>query len=348
MLLNLPDEEFDGACAEIRELFLNRKQPMNNAEFLHAQEKIRTEKYINYDSTEFMQRKITNIDIADMEEEILKKVTKTISPDIIHLTGKQDGKLQEIWRKIGRQNVLNEINIPSDIFFANTIPLKDCEIEVDESDITTEDGFAGAKSKSRIVIYDDFFDRIKNSDDIVDVGYVVMLIPGIINEFIGISICAQKGYDSLMCMQAPFMTQGFIHSSFDAPLYMIHNWFSSYLATWYSIQISLLNPRTQTIYLNGCSKVKNKDYRKAKTDDDRKRIAKYIKHYYLKDGDIDNAIYGETGGKGINRKCLVWYVIGHWRTYKNGKQVFIQPYWKGELREIKRNLNERERIIDNE
>ena len=30
--------------------------------------------------------------------------------------------------------------------------------------------------------------------------------------------------------------------------------------------------------------------------------------------------------------CPCWGVIGHWRTYKTGKQVWIAPYRKGKER----------------
>ena len=39
--------------------------------------------------------------------------------------------------------------------------------------------------------------------------------------------------------------------------------------------------------------------------------------------------------RGFVRKAMIWYVTGHWREYKNGKKVFIQGYWKGALRNMK-------------
>lgn len=40
--------------------------------------------------------------------------------------------------------------------------------------------------------------------------------------------------------------------------------------------------------------------------------------------------------KGFQRHAMIWYVTGHWREYsKTGKRVFIQGYWKGALRHMK-------------
>ena len=66
---------------------------------------------------------------------------------------------------------------------------------------------------------------------------------------------------------------------------------------------------------------------------------------FLLDGAESTFSYDDH--KKINRKCLCWYVIGHWREYKNGNKIFIQGYWKGALRNAKKNYDDgRERIID--
>ena len=45
--------------------------------------------------------------------------------------------------------------------------------------------------------------------------------------------------------------------------------------------------------------------------------------------------------------CPAWYVVEHNRIYKNGKNVWIDGYWKGALRDVKRNLDEgKERRIE--
>ena len=53
--------------------------------------------------------------------------------------------------------------------------------------------------------------------------------------------------------------------------------------------------------------------------------------------------------KGFVRKTMVWYVTGHWREYSSGKRIFIQGYWKGPLRNSKttiESISPREREIE--
>ena len=74
---------------------------------------------------------------------------------------------------------------------------------------------------------------------------------------------------------------------------------------------------------------------------------KYIEYHRFNTEDIKEGIYGSKNSQ-YNRKTMVWYVIGHWRYYKNtGKKIFINPYWKGPMREIKNNnINTRKRDIE--
>lgn len=113
------------------------------------------------------------------------------------------------------------------------------------------------------------------------------------------------------------------------------------LLLWYAVQISMLNPVTKELF----AKPKITKYSiKPKGGKDKKRKIAYKRIYTINAEELENSIYG--GDKSFNRKCLCWYVIGHWREYKNGKKVFIQGFWKGALRETKKNYDEgRERII---
>lgn len=42
--------------------------------------------------------------------------------------------------------------------------------------------------------------------------------------------------------------------------------------------------------------------------------------------------------RGFIRHSMIWYVTGHWREYQNGKRIFIQGYWKGALRHMKNTM----------
>lgn len=72
---------------------------------------------------------------------------------------------------------------------------------------------------------------------------------------------------------------------------------------------------------------------------------RYVKRHIMNAADIKNAFEK----RGFVRKSMIWYVTGHWREYQNGKKIFIQGYWKGALRHMKDtvfpNLEPREREI---
>ena len=100
---------------------------------------------------------------------------------------------------------------------------------------------------------------------------------------------------------------------------------------WAKIELALLNPQTIEVFSN--PKIVK---RKAKKDrrSGEKRITRYVRRHVI-DGDKIRSARKAS----INRHCKAWLVIGHWRHYKNGKKVFIKPYWKGELRELQTNLD---------
>ena len=108
-----------------------------------------------------------------------------------------------------------------------------------------------------------------------------------------------------------------------------------FLNDWYGVQVLLLNPICKSIMKNP---VKEKMYTRVGTGKDRKRVVKYVRKHYITAEGIDEALYGH-GHRDFERKTMAWYVIGHWRQYKNGTRKFINGYWKGPLREMKRNLD---------
>ena len=118
-----------------------------------------------------------------------------------------------------------------------------------------------------------------------------------------------------------------------------------FMQLWYAIQILLLHPRAEIIknksQIIPTTRISDNSMRKSMN----RRKVRYIKRYLLCTDDLNNVLNGDAK-KQINRHCLSWYVIGHYRQYKNGHRVFIQGYWKGELRELKRNLDSCERIVE--
>ena len=60
---------------------------------------------------------------------------------------------------------------------------------------------------------------------------------------------------------------------------------------------------------------------------DRKRVVKMVKVLHIDQGEIEKLVKAHR-----EMTCPCWGVIGHWRRYKSGKKVWIEPYRKGKKR----------------
>ena len=119
------------------------------------------------------------------------------------------------------------------------------------------------------------------------------------------------------------------------------SYFSVVMKAWYGIQIALLHPQIKSVFQNPSTIAVSPQGTKKKHKRGKRKTV-YVKRHVINADDLVRT----TAGASVERHTLVWYVIGHWRTYKNsGKKIFIKPYWKGPLRELKQNLDERERVI---
>ena len=94
---------------------------------------------------------------------------------------------------------------------------------------------------------------------------------------------------------------------------------------WCFIQTCLTNPpiRERFAALSRTKTIPKGDTKK------KRGTVRYVKTHYL-----DPEEWGiiKKSESGRTYTCLAWYVIGHWREYKNGHRVFIKPYWKGTMR----------------
>lgn len=106
---------------------------------------------------------------------------------------------------------------------------------------------------------------------------------------------------------------------------------------WHGIQLMLLNPKTEEMLRQGKTSKQSKRVRK---DGERKRVTYYIKRHYLDGEKIHNTL------REFTRHCKAWYVVGHWRNLPSGGVTYVKGHWKGELRNLKRNIDSgRERKI---
>lgn len=107
---------------------------------------------------------------------------------------------------------------------------------------------------------------------------------------------------------------------------------------WCTIQICLLHPQCKVLFSNPRMEKERTRYKTA--DGERRRYTWYVKKHII--GEVD----AKNTKQEIKRHCQCWFVVGHWRQYKSGKKIFINGYWKGPMRHMKKNLDKgRERKI---
>ncbi len=339
----LSDEEY----AQIRQQMYDIHQqsyggkPMTEKQYVELSEQARRAFQVNAVNSAMNNVPISFYGAQD-NAKLLHDLSQTSPSDTIRLTKAGDMKIRDLW-EVGNEDRVSAmgITIPSDIFYAGTVPLLDCNIEVDER----SDG--GVICKCRIVVYEDYAERIQNEPDghAVRVGAAIMDFENgasLIEEIIvahgvdSIATHPMRGYRNMGDTLRKHISSNVTHLE-------CSKMFAGYLETWYGIQIALLHPIVKDVF----QKSKNVPISRTKSRVSKRRyIVKYIKQHIIDADELDEAIYGKpTSGCTIKRKALVWYVIGHWRTYQDGRKAFVKPYWKGALRDIKMNLEDRERQI---
>ena len=205
--------------------------------------------------------------------------------------------------KIKDLNYYDSVSIPTDLIVGRTIPLQ--HLVLDAYDQKT-------------VIHVDLEDE--HVVMINEIGLMVFVL----KEDGGWQVAMNKGL-----MNNPNLLDD-PETSQDVAMYA-----HLLLEIWYGIQIALIHPQLRILFKNPA---KEKVYLRQGKGKDRKRVVKYVRKHYITAEGIDEALYGK-GHKDFERKTMAWYVIGHWRQYKNGTRKFINGYWKGPLREMKRNLD---------
>lgn len=323
----------------------NGMEVASNKEMLNDMKRFYKERKISVSETAYGKQMARYIG-DDVSKEMIEKIKKSTPSDIIYLSKQEDEFLKELW------NFAENMFIPSDLFFAKTIPLHDCEIVVDE----TADG--GIVCKYRVVVFDDYEEKVdkammEGNDDYILVGAAFpenngnQRAPPIVFPIVvvcGVDALPNTGYAKLDLNFGKFPNDG---SRLDILTneVALRLW-TEYLATWYGIQIALLHPSVRDVFKNPKILPLESSVTR-KTNSHRRRKVRYIRKHYLTLEKLETVSNSKEERK-INRKCLAWYVIGHWRTYKNGKKVFITPYWKGALRNLRKNADGdmRERKID--
>ena len=274
--------------------------------------------------------------ISDEEtDRVWKRIISSRPSDEIKLTGDEDSRLIKLWEK-----ETENVTIPSDLFFANTIPLLDCRITVDETECREN----GHVIPYRVVVFPDYAERIHTADENEPVN-----VGAIVNNPVTGPCCftpfyVVKGVDSIMFSGVGYhgVTEESIRKA-QAAMTMqdLSQMAIAFLETWYGIQIALLHPTMREVFRHPKTAPDTTD--SPTHGAKRKNRVKYIKVHVINSDEMNAAMFGES--RNYTRHALVWYVIGHWRTLKNGAKIFIKPCWKGPLRDVKVTLAARERVI---
>lgn len=140
----------------------------------------------------------------------------------------------------------------------------------------------------------------------------------------------QKSYDKALQGFWQLVDNFHSHNEFDE---FMDKLIGNVLRAWYIIQISLLNPITKDVFRYPT--IAKEPNRKTEAKYKRKKAVKYVKKHVVTAEKISEIIEQYNISHHTKKKytCPAWYVCGHYRNYPSGKQVFIKPYWKGEMRE---------------
>lgn len=222
--------------------------------------------------------------------------------------------------------------IPSDLIFSGHIPILDLTVTLlGEGELQVNGGKVVSVNKQKVRFCFYPHKEIKGE---MSVGFVAFPAEG---GYMTADVCVKDGDDYLSWGGLGYAKNGRFqfaeeYTEDSEVVRKATMEVGSWLWIWYIVQIALLHPQIRKSMPSPKREAVKRKAGKRK----QKRATTYIKKHYIKAGNVEDAI----GNSRMVRKTLAWYVIGHWRHYKNGHKVFIKGYWKGALREMKQNLDE--------
>jgi hypothetical protein len=340
----------DAAIVEFAAKHTGKKNNLSLREQILGIEAIKNKNGVTTENDALIFTSVTYM--SDKENKaFLARIGETSPTDVIQLTREADLTLIDLWRKSGGHTKGTAGFIPSDLFFAKTVPLMDCRIVVDERAAFD----VGVINTFRVVVFDDYSAIVdattENSTSVVGALILESVIKSCGGHGFIVPLVVVGGVDGLISADLGWTlnAKNFLNRVNKLTVKELSDMFVEHLSTWYGIQIALLHPLVKEVF-NAPKFVKNNVKDVIKTGNERTRPVKYIKTHVINAADVDNCLYGtsdvnEAGEKrAITRKALAWWVIGHHRL-QNGKKIFVQGYWKGPLRNLRQAATPREREI---
>ena len=249
-------------------------------------------------------------------EDCINCINGSAISDIVRVNGDDEERLG-----------IRSLHADAGMMLAGTIPITDMRIVV---------SFEGQESiEGRVVVYPEFNDNYnwakKNQKSFV-LALVMTIKTSTSKKQALVPVFADAEGSSLVFLSGEEMYRTIDEKGKDITLIhkgpgeeVVHTLASNFIRWWYFIQVCLTNPPIRERFA-ALSRTKTIP----KGDTPKKRGAvRYVKTHYL-----DPEEWGiiKRSESGRTYTCLAWYVIGHWREYKNGHRVFIKPYWKGTMR----------------
>lgn len=290
----------------------------------------------------------------ETNKEIVHYVQNSVPSDTIRMNLSIAAELEKLFHMFS--NSKYDGLVPSDLVFAGTIPLLDVALIIDDTSLLSP--------VCRIKIQENYHNILAEAPDKGDNGEPVLVYAGILelttfssglfkgnNTSLIFPLFVQKGYDYFVIGMmnqiglCPNYSEDFKTAIYSPRLKEYINTFderagATLMRAWYGIQVALLHPVVKDIFSNPVTSYKHNDV-EAKIYHHK---ARYIRKHIINSEDIEKALkIGEQ--KQQTRHTLIWYVIGHWRHYKDGRTLFVKPYWKGPLRKTKTTTTTRDREI---
>lgn len=205
----------------------------------------------------------------------------------------------------------------SDVIWANTVPIDDIELR-------------NGNMVVRVFVIQDALEKL---DEVADGEVAVVGAIQNYNYKSFVIIGVAKGKNSTHISLEDFDQNGKVIGTIKN-----HEPFYEFMRIWHGIQIALLNPQIKDVFTTG--QIVKRYTREDTKVKKRQRVVRYIKRHIINSTTLEKTL------REYHRHCLAWYVVGHWRHYKDGHTVFIKPYWKGEMRALKHNFDgERKRLL---
>ena len=289
----------------------------------------------------------------EMTDEV-KQILRTSQPtDVLYLSDKLLHKLSRYWQSpeaLAKDDIY--CDVPADIVWANTIPIKCMEIVFTDKDYPDYDRKVQEAFHSESVKFvhfhqpdpDDlntyvcFTAVIRMSDETeIAIPFGIINDPGLDtygNSLASVPMIGIVKYGSTSL-------KNYIKEHGMGILAQYLDSIASLIPVWYGIQVGLLNPTIKEVFKEHT----DPKFPIVETKKDRKGKAK-TKIRYVKKVTITDEMFEECVKRSYIHKKMCWYVTGHWRnqaTKTGHKRIFIQGYWKGIARESKTVEEPRER-----